>query len=518
MLFRHVPDPPGELTRRVGLAALEACRRTAGVRAGLKWPNDLVADGAKLAGILAERVPSGPVVVGLGLNVGWAPPGAARLGDGIEPLDVLAVMLAAYDELPGDVFERYRSRLVTLGQDVRVELPAGHIEGRAVDVERDGRLVVLDRAGARHSPGHRRRGSSPPGGMTRSARDPQLAWPPVSRSRLRRPPGAIALGLAVLVGVVGSAGVLVAARDRSDDVERVPNVAEVLEEPSNDAPAENFLLVGSDTRENIDPNDPNAAVYGDSGEVVGRRSDTIMVLRRERNGGALLLSLPRDLYLPIAGRGGEMDRINSAYNDGAEVLAQTITEGLGIPINHYVEVDFVGFQRLVDAIGGVEVCVDYATQDLNSGLHLNPGCQTLDGAQGLAYARSRHYEEFRDGDWQEDPRADLGRIERQQNFIRLAVAKLLQQVQADPFSLNALLEAATEAVLIDESTDPLQAAGALKAAAEEGGLQTYVLPVEGVEIDDKSVVELADGAEAILDIFRGVAPPPAATTATTVPG
>ncbi len=354
--------------------------------------------------------------------------------------------------------------------------------------------------------------------MTRSARDPQLAWPPVSRSRLRRPPGAIALGLAVLVGVVGSAGVLVAARDRSDDVERVPNVAEVLEEPSNDAPAENFLLVGSDTRENIDPNDPNAAVYGDSGEVVGRRSDTIMVLRRERNGGALLLSLPRDLYLPIAGRGGEMDRINSAYNDGAEVLAQTITDGLGIPINHYVEVDFVGFQRLVDAIGGVEVCVDYATQDLNSGLHLNPGCQTLDGAQGLAYARSRHYEEFRDGDWQEDPRADLGRIERQQHFIRLAVAKLLQQVQADPFSLNALLEAATEAVLIDESTDPLQAAGALKAAAEEGGLQTYVLPVEGVEIDDKSVVELADGAEAILDIFRGVAPPPAATTATTVPG
>ncbi len=150
MLFRHVPDPPGELTRRVGLAALEACRRTTGVRAGLKWPNDLVADGAKLAGILAERVPSGPVVVGLGLNVGWAPPGAARLGDGIEPLDVLAVMLAAYDELPGDVFERYRSRLVTLGQDVRVELPAGHIEGRAVDVERDGRLVVLDRAGARH--------------------------------------------------------------------------------------------------------------------------------------------------------------------------------------------------------------------------------------------------------------------------------------------------------------------------------------------------------------------------------
>ena len=150
MLFRQVPEPPGELTRRVGLAALEACDRTAGVRANLKWPNDLVVDSSKLGGILAERVPSGPVVVGLGLNVGWAPPGAARLGEGIDPLDVLAVMLAAYDELPDDVFDRYRSRLVTLGQDVRIELPAHAIEGRAADVDRDGRLVVVDRAGVRH--------------------------------------------------------------------------------------------------------------------------------------------------------------------------------------------------------------------------------------------------------------------------------------------------------------------------------------------------------------------------------
>ena len=191
---------------------------------------------------------------------------------------------------------------------------------------------------------------------------------------------------------------------------------------------------------------------------------------------------------------------------------------MGIPINHYVEVDFVGFQQLVDAIGGVEICVDYATQDTNSGLSLNPGCQTLDGAQALAYARSRHYEEFRDGDWQADPRADLGRIERQQNFIRLAVAKLLQQVQSNPLELNGLLDVVTESLSIDESTDPLQAAGALKAATEEGGLQTYVLPVVGVEIDDKSVVELGDGAEAVLDIFRGVAPSPAAGPSTTAPG
>ena len=351
--------------------------------------------------------------------------------------------------------------------------------------------------------------------MTGSREPSPLAWPLVSRSRLRRPPGAFALGLAVLVGAVGSAGVLVAARDQSEDVETIPELEQVLEEASNDAPAENFLLVGSDSRQNVDPNDPNAAVIGDAGDVVGSRSDTIMILRREKGGGASLLSLPRDLWVPIAGR-GESNRINSAFNDGPDVLAQTVTEALGIPIQHYVEVDFVGFQRLVDAIGGVEVCSMHLAQDLNSGLRLNPGCQNLNGSMALAYARSRHYEEWIDGDWEADPTGDIGRIERQQNFIRLAVGKMLAQVQADPFSLNRLLEAATSAVRIDPGLDPLEAAGALKAAAEEG-LQTYSLPVVGVEIDDKSVLELGEGAQPILDYFRGVGLPPT-TAATTVPG
>ncbi len=335
-------------------------------------------------------------------------------------------------------------------------------------------------------------------------------------SRLRRPPAAIALSLAVLVGAGGSAGVLVAARDRAGDVETVAGMGEVLQEQANDAPAENYLLVGSDSRENVDPEGENSEVIGSSADVVGKRSDTIMILRREQGGGAALLSIPRDLWVPIAGRDGEESRINSAYNDGPAVLAATITQSLDIPIQHYVEVDFVGFQRLVDAIGGVEICTLFAAQDENSGLRLDPGCTNLNGALALAFARSRHYQEFSDGEWTTDQTGDIGRMGRQQQFIRHAADKVLSEIESDPFSLNRLLDAATDSLIIDDTLDPLQAAGALREAAAVG-LETYMLPVVGVEIDDKSVVELADDADPVLDYFRGTGPAPTTTTSTTVP-
>ena len=154
ILFHDVPAQPSELTRRVALAAVDACRDVAGVDVTLKWPNDLlVRRPAKLAGILAERNAAGSVVVGMGLNVGWAPEGAARLATSerpVTPADVLVALLAAYDALPVDTHERYRASLGTLGRQVRIELPTGFLEGTATDVEPDGRLVVIDTCAVTH--------------------------------------------------------------------------------------------------------------------------------------------------------------------------------------------------------------------------------------------------------------------------------------------------------------------------------------------------------------------------------
>jgi BirA family transcriptional regulator, biotin operon repressor / biotin---[acetyl-CoA-carboxylase] ligase len=152
LLFRDVPAHPHQLTQRVALAAVSACTELAGVSPALKWPNDLLLDGRKLAGVLAQSGGSGPqyVVVGIGLNVGWAPEGAALLGTELDPVEVLNAMLAAYDRLPDDVTSAYRSALGTIGQSVRVELPGAEVVGRALDVLADGRLVVLDECGITH--------------------------------------------------------------------------------------------------------------------------------------------------------------------------------------------------------------------------------------------------------------------------------------------------------------------------------------------------------------------------------
>jgi BirA family biotin operon repressor/biotin-[acetyl-CoA-carboxylase] ligase len=156
LLVRDVPEHLHELTQRVALAAREAAVHVASVTPELKWPNDLLLSGRKLAGVLAQAGSAGGgigpdhVVIGIGLNVRWAPEGAARLGEAVDPFDVLAELLLAYDRLPADIWPAYRAALATLGSIVRVERPGGVIQGRAVDVGRDGRLVVIDECAMSH--------------------------------------------------------------------------------------------------------------------------------------------------------------------------------------------------------------------------------------------------------------------------------------------------------------------------------------------------------------------------------
>ncbi|HEX3620736.1 MAG TPA: biotin--[acetyl-CoA-carboxylase] ligase [Acidimicrobiales bacterium] len=132
---------PRLVTLAAGLAAADACEAAvAGISVALKWPNDLLRDGAKLGGILTEVV-GDAVVVGLGVNLGWAPDGAARLGPDVDRDAALRAYLAGLAD-PGDVLARYRQRCSTIGRRVRVQLPDGTLDGTAEAVDDEGRLVV----------------------------------------------------------------------------------------------------------------------------------------------------------------------------------------------------------------------------------------------------------------------------------------------------------------------------------------------------------------------------------------
>jgi LCP family protein required for cell wall assembly len=143
---------------------------------------------------------------------------------------------------------------------------------------------------------------------------------------------------------------------------------------------QNFLVIGSDSREDLSPDDPNAAVFTGDGAPPGRRSDSMAIVRVDPTQDRIsMLSIPRDLYVPIS-PGGEQDRINAAFSASTQSLVDTIQANLQIPVNHYVEVDFSGFQDLINTIGGVPVYFDRPVRDRNSGLMVETsGCRVLDG-------------------------------------------------------------------------------------------------------------------------------------------
>jgi len=270
----------------------------------------------------------------------------------------------------------------------------------------------------------------------------------------------------------------------------------------------NVLLVGSDSRDSLDPAD--AQGFG-KGEVGGQRSDTMMLLHIDpKQEKAAIVSVPRDLYVPIATT-TYSDRVNSAFAiGGPDQLVATIQQALGITINHYVQVDFVGFKDIVQAVGGVTIYVPYPVRDAGSGLDIGKaGCFDLNGQQALSWVRSRKIEFLINGTWQEDGRSDLGRIERQQDFIRRMMKKALSSGLTSPIQLNRLIGIGVKDVTFDSalSTKDLTALGRRFSSLDPDRVVLRTLPTDPTDIDGKAVLKLQTAqAQPMIDLLNGRAP------------
>ncbi|CAN5442225.1 hypothetical protein BH10ACT3_BH10ACT3_00760 [soil metagenome] len=284
----------------------------------------------------------------------------------------------------------------------------------------------------------------------------------------------------------------------------------------------NVLVVGSDSRAEITEDDPGAGgMLGDDAPT-GQRSDSLMIARIDPlNDRIDLLSVPRDLCVPIAGMEGE-HRINTAYQQSAQTVVDTVQTVLGIPINHFVEVDFAGFQSLVDAVGGVPMYFDHPVRDNNSGLDIaTKGCQQLDGQQGLAFARSRHLEWNNGTKWVSDPTGDLGRMTRQQLLTRAAMSKAQTLGLNNVGKLTALVNAGLGSVKVDDtfSNADLISLGRRLAEFDPERMQTHSLPVTAHETSGGAAVVILDQAAAqpTLELFRVTVGAAALVTTTTAP-
>jgi LCP family protein required for cell wall assembly len=288
--------------------------------------------------------------------------------------------------------------------------------------------------------------------------------------------------------------------------ERLPRVEiGVLDAAAEAGGPENYLVVGIESAENLDPDDP--VRIGRSGE---RRSDTIMILRIDpQERGAKLLSIPRDLWVPIAGTNNSR-KINAAVQlGGPDLLIRTLKQNFGIQINHYVEVDFAAFRDLVDAIGGVSIYFPYPARDRKTGLVIREtGCVRLDPVQALAYVRSRTYEQFIDGEWELDlGLPDLGRIDRQQAFIRRALSRAAERGGRNPGTLDQLIDVGLAGITVDQelTAGDLFDLGRRFRSFDPDNLETYSLDtaVTPDRVADADILRL-DGAKAapIFDLFR----------------
>jgi LCP family protein required for cell wall assembly len=225
----------------------------------------------------------------------------------------------------------------------------------------------------------------------------------------------------------------------------------------------NWLIAGSDSRQGLTRAQERA--YS-TGRLAGSgRSDTILILHMPSGGGKpLLVSIPRDSYVDIPGHG--MDKINAAFAiGGPALLAKTIQSNTGLYISHYMEIGFGGFVNVVNAVGGVRICVTHALRDQASGVRLHRGCQVLSGGDALAYVRDRH----------SFATQDLQREQDQRAFLKALLTKMTSPgVMFNPFSSLPAASGAVSNLTVDEGTSLYQL---VQVAMGLSHAQTTTVPI-----------------------------------------
>ncbi|WP_228387214.1 LCP family protein, partial [Ornithinicoccus halotolerans] len=318
--------------------------------------------------------------------------------------------------------------------------------------------------------------------------------------RRRRPRYAFrrVLVLLLVLLLVWIGGLLWAALASWNSVERVAATP-----PDEGRPAagsgSTFLLVGTDGRENLTREERNELVTGHETDSV--RADTIMLLHLPSGEEPVLVSLPRDSYLEVPGYGAE--KLNSAYPlGGPELLVRTVEQATGMRLDGYLEIGFGGFVDVVQTVDGVHMCLEEAVEDERTRLQLEAGCQELAGTEALKYVRMRY----------SDPRGDLGRVERQRQFLSALVAEMASPgIVLVPWRLHEVGTATGSAMSIGEDTSMLDTArmalGMRKVSNGEG--QSVTVPVADPNYQThagSSVLWDEEGAAELFEALRTGAP------------
>ena len=324
---------------------------------------------------------------------------------------------------------------------------------------------------------------------------PPETSPRRTRGRRRRP---ILTAALVLLGLlIAYAGLLLALAFGSlDRVEAMPATGG---RPPASA-GTTWLIVGSDSREGLTDEQRSELSTGDDDS---RLTDTIMMLTTSPDGVPTLVSIPRDSLVTVPGFGEQ--KINSAYAfGGPALLVETVELATGVRVDGYVEIGFDGFYQVVEAVDGVEVCLDEPMQDERAGIDLPAGCQALGGADALGYVRARY----------SDPNGDFGRVERQREFMAALAARATSPaVLLNPTRALPLAAAVGDALTVDTATGPIDLARfgvTLVRATSESG-QMLTVPFGGYATTAAGSVVLWDeaGAEALFGAIRTGAPIPA---------